>query len=267
MDVVRSADGTGIALFDLGGSGRPVILVHGASADHTTWRVSGPILARGRRVIGLDRRGRGASGDTQPYSIEREFDDLAAAAEELAGSGRGPVDVVGHSFGGRVALGAALRTEAIRRLVVYESAPPVATDAYQPAGLVRRLRELADSGDGDELLSAFLLEVVGMSQGDLDAYRADPIWATRAAAAPTIVRELEAESAPAASLDALGGVRQPVLQVVGGQSRSAFQRATQALDLRLADGRVVTIPGARHGAHHTHPETFVAAVEEHLGPS
>jgi pimeloyl-ACP methyl ester carboxylesterase len=264
MEVVRSPDGTGIAVFDLGGTGRPVVLVHGASADHTTWRVTGPRLARDRHVLAIDRRGRGASGDTGPYSIEREFEDLAAVADALQASLRNVVDIVGHSFGGRVALGAALRTSSIRRLVVYESAPPVADDAYQPPGLVERLRGFADAGDGDELLATFLLEVVGMSRADLAAYRADPIWPTRAAAASTIVRELEAEASPAASLAALGRVRQPVLQVVGGESRPAFQRATRALHDRLAHGTVVTIPGARHGAHHTHAAAFVAAIDAHL---
>jgi pimeloyl-ACP methyl ester carboxylesterase len=104
-------------------------------------------------------------------------------------------------------------------------------------------------------------EVVGMSDADLERYRADPIWPVRVVAAHTILRELEAETAPEASLDALSAVRQPVLQLLGGASLPVFREATGALDARLADGRVVTIDGARHAAHHTHPEAFVDAVE------
>ncbi len=107
-------------------------------------------------------------------------------------------------------------------------------------------------------------EVVGMAPADLAAYRADPVWPVRAAAAGTILRELEAEQDPAASLDRLGAVRQPVLQVLGGASLPVFRAATEALDRRLADGRIVVIDGARHAAHHTHPDAFVAAVEAFL---
>ena len=105
-----------------------------------------------------------------------------------------------------------------------------------------------------------MTRVVGMSEPELLAYRADPVWPLRVAAAPTIVRELDAERDPAASLDTLGGVRQPVLQLLGGDSLPAFRAATTALDDRLADGRIVEIAGAKHGAHHTHPDAVVAAV-------
>ena len=98
----------------------------------------------------------------------------------------------------------------------------------------------------------------------MSAYQADPIWPTRAAAAGTILRELEAEADPAASLDRLGAVRQPVLQLLGGESMPVFGDATFALDERLADGRVVVIDGARHAAHHTHPDQVVAAVQAFL---
>lgn len=259
-----SADGTRIAVFELGGSGDPIILVHGTSADHTTWRVSGPLLARNHRVVAVDRRGRGASGDGPEYAFAREFEDLVAVAQVVAAEAGRPIDVVGHSLGGRIALGAALDTDAIRRLVAYESAPTVPGRPYQPPGLVDRLRELRDVGRHEELLAAFMTEVVGMSAADLAAYRADPIWPRRVAAAHTIVRELEAEASRDGSLEVLGGVRQPVLQVLGGDSRAAFGDAVRALDDRLERGSVIVIPGARHGAHHTHAPEFVAAVEAFL---
>ena len=62
----------------------------------------------------------------------------------------------------------------------------------------------------------------------------------------------------------LGRVRQPVLQLLGGESLPVFREATMAFDARLADGRVVVIPGARHAAHHTHPDAVVAAVLDFL---
>jgi pimeloyl-ACP methyl ester carboxylesterase len=259
-----SVDGTPVALFDLGGGGTPLVLIHGAAADHTTWRVGGPLLTATRRVLAMDRRGRGASGDGEGYSIEREFEDVVAIAERVAAERGGPIDILGHSFGGRVALGAALRTPAIGRLAIYESAPPPPGHAYQLDDLADRLRAMAAAGDGDTLLATFMTEVVGLSASDLAAYRADPVWPRRAAAAHTIPRELDAERSPAASLDALGAVEQPVLQVLGGASAPVFGAATRALDARLKDGRVVVIDGARHAAHHTHPEALVAAVDAFL---
>lgn len=262
--LIASADGTPIALFS-SGSGPSVILVHGSAADHTTFRVVGPMLAGRFTVHPIDRRGRGASGDTAPYAIEREFEDVAAAAETLAREAGRPVDVVGHSYGGRCALGAALLTEAIRRVVSYEGAPSPPHVRYGDAGLAEQLAALDRAGRHEELLETFLTRVVGMDAAALAAYRADPVWPVRVAAAPTIPRELASEGASAgADLDALGLVRQPVLQILGGDSVPVFSESTAALDRRLANGRVVVIAGARHAAHHTHPEAVVDAVATFL---
>jgi pimeloyl-ACP methyl ester carboxylesterase len=261
---ILSLDGTAIAVFSAG-DGPPLVLVHGATADHTTWRTSGPIFETRHATHPIDRRGRGASGDGPDYAIEREFEDLATVVDALASDGGGPVDVVGHSYGGRIGLGAALLTGNLRRLVVYEGAPsPRAGRGYQDAGTLTRIEQLVVAGDRDAALEAFMREIVGMPDDDLAAFRADPIWPRRAAAVDTTIRELRAEVSPAASLDALGAVRQPVLQIVGGASAPIFEEATRALDARLRNGRVVTIAGARHAAHHTHPEAFVTAVEAFL---
>jgi pimeloyl-ACP methyl ester carboxylesterase len=263
--VVASADGTPIAVFT-SGHGPSIILVHGATADHTTFRVVGPLLEPRWTLHAIDRRGRGASGDREPYDIEREFEDVAAVAETIAAETGSPVSVVGHSYGGRCGLGAALRTDAIASVACYEGAPTPPEASYHPPGIETRLRALLEADDRAGVLAAFMTEVVGMDAAGLERFRADPVWPARVAAAPTILRELEAETAPAASLEALGGVRQPVLQLLGGDSLPAFHAATRALDARLADGRVVVIDGARHAAHHTHPAAFVAAIEAFLAP-
>ena len=261
--IVRSADGTPIAGFGTG-TGPPLLLVHGTTADHTTFRVVGPWLAETLATTAIDRRGRGASGDAAPYSIEREFEDVAAIAEAISAEAGRPVAVFGHSYGGRCALGAALLTPAIDRVICYEGAPTPPGQSYCPAGLETRLRERLAAGDPAGMLATFLSEVVGMTAGELDAYRANPVWPVRVAAAHTILRELEAEASAAASLDALSAIRRPVLQLLGSASRPVFRDATDALDARLADGRIVEIAGARHAAHHTHPDDVVAAVRAFL---
>jgi len=260
-------DGTPIAIFESGSAApgtRPLLLIHGTTADHLTFRVVGPRLGGRRRLHAIDRRGRGASGDGPAYVIEREFEDVAAVADAVAADTGGPVDVAGHSFGGRCALGASLLTPSIRRIVCYEGAPAPPGRSYQPPGLAERLRAHLDRGDGEAALETFMREVVGMDDAGMARFRADPVWPLRLAAAHTIPRELDAERSPAASLDALGAVAVPVLQVLGTASVASFQEATGALDVRLARGSVVRIEGAAHAAHHTHPDAFVTAVEAFL---
>ncbi len=264
---VVGPDGTPIAVFTSGPtSGPPIILVHGATADHTAWRATAPQLAATFRVHAIDRRGRGSSGDgPEPYRIEAEYDDVAAVADAVAAESGEPVDVVGHSYGGRIGLGAALRTGSIGRIVVYEGAPsPGGRSGYRPTGVEQRIREQIDRGDHDAALETFFREIVGMPPADLAAYRADPIWPRRAAAVHTTLRELEADGSPEASLAALGVVEQPVLQILGGASKPVFAEATAALDALLADSRVVVIDGARHAAHHTHVDELVAATRSFL---
>jgi pimeloyl-ACP methyl ester carboxylesterase len=260
---VVSRDRTSIALFG-SGSGPPLLLIHGTAGDHTTFRVVGPLLAESNAIEAIDRRGRGASGDAATYSIEREFEDVAVVAEGLAAEAGEPVAVFGHSYGGRCALGASILTGAIGRVVCYEGAPTPPGRTYHPPGLEDRLRARLEADDPAGLLATFMTEVVGMTPTELEAYRANPVWPARVAAAVTIPRELEAEATAAASLEALAHVRQPVLQLLGSASLPVFRAATAALDERLADGRIVEIRGAKHAAHHTHPDAVVEAVRAFL---
>lgn len=264
--LVPSPDGVEIAVFEAGAvdsAEPPLVLVHGATADHTTFRAIAPVLGTRRRLLAVDRRGRGGSGDAKAYSIEVEFDDLAAVADAF-GNGPGTVDLLGHSYGGRCALGASLRTDTIRRVIAYESAPLPPGASYRPDGLLERLRADLARGDKEAALSGFLAGIVGMSEADLASYRTEAVWPARVAAAHTILRELEAEVSPAAGLEALARVTVPVLLIVGGASRSPFGIGTQALAARLREASVVEIDGAAHAAHHTHVAEFAAAVEGFL---
>jgi pimeloyl-ACP methyl ester carboxylesterase len=266
--LVPSRDGTPIAVYRSGPrDGPPLVLVHGASADHTTFRVIGPRLADRYAIHAIDRRGRGGSGDTPPYAIEREFEDVAAVAAATAREhGRDAVDVVGHSYGGRCALGAALLTTAVRRIVSYEGAPTPPGETYGDADAIADLEALDAAGEHERLFATFMERIVGMSPNELARYREDPVWPLRVAAAHTIPRELRAEGLdPGAGLDALGRVRQPILQLLGSTSPPEFAAATYALDERLADGRVVVIDGAAHAGHHTHPDAVIRAITEFVG--
>ncbi len=175
----------------------------------------------------------------------------------------------GHSYGGRCALGAALRTDAIRRVVCYEGAPTPPGARYHPPGVEDAARARLAAGDDDALLATFMREVVGMTAGELAAYRANPVWPRRVAAAPTIVRELAAEAGPGRlARRASARVRQPVLQILGGDSLPVFRDGDRARSMRGSrTAAVVVIPGAQHAAHHTHPDAVVAAVAAFLEPA
>jgi pimeloyl-ACP methyl ester carboxylesterase len=174
------------------------------------------------------------------------------------------VDLAGHSYGGRCALGASLLTASIRRIVVYEGAPVPPGMSYRPEGLLEAVRSALGRGANEDALTTFLAGIVGMSDAELDAYRANPVWPARVAAAHTILREVEAEASPEASLEALARVTVPVLLLLGSVSRSPFRIGTDALAARLARAQVHVIEGAAHAAHHTHAGEFVAAVEAFL---
>jgi pimeloyl-ACP methyl ester carboxylesterase len=274
---VESPDGTPIAWWNSAGSvARPaagqgaaeprptLVLVHGATADHTAFRAVAPRFGASRAVISIDRRGRGASGDHLPYAIEREYEDVAAVVDWLAAETGGPIDVVGHSFGGRCGLGAALLTNNLRRLVVYEGAPAPAGRSFHDETLLAELDELHRAGEDDALMAAFMSKIVGLSPAEVAAYRASPTWPIRAAAAGTAIRELRAEAGRDAGVERFSQIRIPVLQLVGGASPTIFTSGTRELDRVLPDGRLIVLTGQKHAAHHTSPALFVAAVEGFL---
>jgi pimeloyl-ACP methyl ester carboxylesterase len=269
---VVSADGTPIAVFTAG-AGPDLVLVHGTTSDHRTWRVVGPGLAARHTVHAIDRRGRGASGDGPAYAIEREIEDVAVVVDAIA-AGRpgsaGTVDLLGHSLGGRIGLAASLRSSHLRRVVAIESAPAAegATPGRRGRDLLPRLRADLEADDLAGLLARFMTDAVGMSSRELERFRADPVWPLRVAAAPTVVRELEAADGDrAVGRDALCRVRVPVLQLVGSTSPAWFRTDAEALDACLADGRVELIEGAGHGMHHSHAAEVLALVEAFLGGS
>jgi pimeloyl-ACP methyl ester carboxylesterase len=115
---VVSAHGTAIAV-ECAGAGPSLVIVHGGTGDRTRWTPLFPLLASKFHVCAMDRRAHGASGDTPPYSFQKEVEDVVA----IVAAQPGPVFVLGHSFGAVCALEAAFQTAKIARLALYE--PPV----------------------------------------------------------------------------------------------------------------------------------------------
>jgi pimeloyl-ACP methyl ester carboxylesterase len=185
----RSKDGTPIAYWR-SGSGPALLLVHGATADHTTtWRFVQSDLERHFTVYAMDRRGRGESGDAPAYALEREAEDVAAILEAIGE----PVSVLGHSYGALVALEAARLAPRPHRLILYEGVPLRGSEAYKP-GMIERFRTMLEAGDVEGMLSALFLELVEMPPEELELVRAQrDAWAVRLRNALTLPREMEVE--------------------------------------------------------------------------
>lgn len=258
LDKTVSRDGTRIGYWH-SGRGRPLVLVHGTTADHTRWNGVRPLLEPHATVVAVDRRGRGASGDATEYAIEREYADVAAVVDALADA-HGPVDLLGHSYGAICSLEATLLTTGVRRLVLYE--PPILVPPRSRAD--GRLLELLAQDRRAEVVETFFREIVGMPREQLDIVRALPSWPSRVAAAHTVVRERLVDPPypfDAARFAALGV---PTLLLAGGDSPEFLAASTAALAAAIPGVRVTTMAGQQHVAMDTVPELFVSTVLEFL---
>ncbi len=250
---VASRDGAEIA-YGTSGEGPPLVLVHGTTADRTRWRPLLPYLEPHATVHAVDRRGRGASGDAPDYDLAREFEDVAAVVDAVADASGSMVDVLGHSYGGLCALGAATLTSNMRRLVLYE--PPVNADASAFPGVEERLDALLAEGNREAVVETFLREVAMIPEEELSALRAQPEWPARVAAAHTIVREFRGPLGRGFDPAQASTISAPTLMLSGGDSPDYMKAATEFLAAALPDARVVVLEGQQHVADVLVPEVF-----------
>jgi pimeloyl-ACP methyl ester carboxylesterase len=234
-----STDGTGIAWWS-SGTGPDLLLVHGTTADHTRWEPMLPLLEPHVTVQAMDRRGRGGSGDAPDFALEREVEDVVAVVEAI---GR-RVDVFGHSQGALYVLEALLRTSAIRRAVLYEPA----FEYGAPPDLRRRLADLVAAGRREEAVTTFLTDMAGLTPEQIERSRALPAWASRVAAAHTIVREEEVSAAYRFDATRFAGCDVPVLLLDGTESPPELREATARAARALPNSRVVPLVGHGHVA-------------------
>jgi pimeloyl-ACP methyl ester carboxylesterase len=243
---VTSADGTEIGLLTAG-DGPPLLLVHGGMGQIESWQLSWDMLAARWQVTAMDRRGRGTSGDTGRYDINREFEDVAAVTASLAGDG--PVDVFGHSFGATCALGAAANGAPVRRLALYEPpGPPTVPREWRE----RAIAMIADGRPGPAVVS-FLTEVLGVSAERIAELRNAPRdYDVLAVVSATLPRE--ARALAIVDLTALAAtVRVPVLLVLGSQSPAWARDITGDLAAVLPQSTLTVLPGQGHEATDSAP--------------
>ena len=262
MQTVTSRDATPIA-FWRSGEGPPLLLVHGATADHTTtWRFVQPELERRFTVYAMDRRGRGGSGDGHAYELQREAEDVAAVVDSLGQ----PVSVLGHSYGGLCALEASLLTSNLHRLILYEGVPLRGSELYSP-GVADRLDQMLKAGDVDGMLVAMFRDVVEMEPDEIELLRSQrEAWAVRLRNAPTMPRELRAEQGYEFDAARFESMRTPTLLVVGGVSPARELRNAVSVAEALPDARVIVLPDQGHVAMYSAPGAFVSEIVKFVEP-
>lgn len=236
-----SKDGTTIA-FDQTGSGPPVILVCGGSTDRMANADLATALAVDFTVLNYDRRGRGDSGDTLPYAIEREFEDLDAVIAAAGGSAA----VYGTSSGAVLALKAATDGLGITKLALWE--PPYVPEGERrpPPNTADTFGELVEEGRRDAAVEFFMSEVVGLPPEFVLGARSQPFWASQEAIAHTLAYDATIMDDYWLRADEFADVETPTLVMYGSASFPWFEVTTQQLADALPDARRKALEGQRH---------------------
>jgi pimeloyl-ACP methyl ester carboxylesterase len=244
---VRSLDGTRIA-YERTGDGPPLILVDGALC----YRGMGPmaslaaLLTDRFAVFRYDRRGRGESGDAQPYAVDREVEDISALID-AAGA---PVHLYGASSGAALALEAANRGLAIKSLALNE-APFIVDDTRAPLlddYRVELIRYLEANRRGDAV--AHFMKSVGMPAPFALIMRAMPVFSKLKAVAHTLPYDFaivaDAQRGQPLPSDRWTAYTQPILVMMGSKSPAWIRNAMESLATVLPSAELRTLAGQTH---------------------
>jgi pimeloyl-ACP methyl ester carboxylesterase len=242
LEFAASTDGTKIG-YDSVGAGPAIVLVGGAFNDRTTVAPLAQVLSGFATAYTYDRRGRGSSGDTPPYAVDREIEDLAA----VIGATGGPAAVFGHSSGAVLALLAARADLPITRLAVYEPPyRPAAGSRILPADLAARAQAAVDAGDREAAVRIFLTEGVGVPAAAVDGMAGGPQWAWMLAIAHTLPYDLRITQGHGVP-PTLAGIRVRTLVMDGGNSPADMRQAAAEVAATVPTARYLTVPDQDHG--------------------
>ncbi|HXC77395.1 MAG TPA: alpha/beta hydrolase [Candidatus Acidoferrum sp.] len=261
MNQVSSKDGTAIA-YDVQGAGPAVILVDGALTTRTSG--SRPELARlmaeRLTVYRYDRRGRGDSGDTQPYAVEREIEDIDA----LIGRAGGSAFLYGHSSGGCLALDAAASLgDKVKKLALYEAPyndDPQARENF--LDYIKNLTQALRSGRRGDAAALFM-RLVGMPAAQIESMRREPFWAGMEALAPTLAYDHAGVMGEDGSIpiERVARVHVPTLVMVGGNGAPFMLETAKTLTRTIRGAKLQTLAGQDHNVQ---PRALAPALVEFL---
>ncbi|MFJ4525037.1 alpha/beta fold hydrolase [Streptomyces sp. NPDC088810] len=237
-----SRDGTSLA-YHVTGQGPTVILVSGAMSTGGTLLPLAERLAERCTAVVYDRRGRGESGDTPPYAVEREVEDLAALLDAVGGDAA----LFGVSSGGALVLHAAAGGLPVRRAAVYEVpyADHLAGGATREAVYKEQLNKALAEGRRGDAVELFL-RLTGLGEEMIQRARQSPMWAGMEAVAPSLAHDDAVMGDGLLPRARLAGISVPVLAVAGGASPEWMHRASQAVAEAVPQGRYRILPGQTH---------------------
>jgi pimeloyl-ACP methyl ester carboxylesterase len=264
LERATSADGTAIA-FERRGSGAPLILIGGAFAERSASLPLAQALAPHLTAVTYDRRGRGDSGDTDAYSVEREIEDLDALIRAVGGR----ASLFGHSSGACLALEAAARGRPLEHVLAYE--PPYIPDGSRRrpgADLAQRLRTLVAEGHRDDAVALFQTEGVGIPAEMVKGFRSTPMWAGLVGLAHTLPYDLEV-TGPGSALPVsrLGAIAVPTVVMVGSASFDWMLPSGRDTAAAIPGARLLVLDGLDHGSPGGKPTALVPAILEFLRES
>jgi pimeloyl-ACP methyl ester carboxylesterase len=241
---VSSRDGTPIA-FERLGVGEPVVLVAGSLQGMATLHPYAEELSRHLTVFNYDRRGRGDSGDTAPYAVEREIEDLSAVVAEAGGR----ASLYGHSSGAALVLHAASYGLPIDKIVLHE--PP-----FGPGTDEERRVEQQEAERISALLAqerrreavTFYLASMGMPTEVVDHLSQDPAMLANAPTIPYDPFEIMSEHSRGGKTpaDQARSVTVLALVLVGGASPEWMIDAGRHIADALPNGRLRVLEGQEH---------------------
>ena len=257
---VATADGTALAVW-VAGDGPPIVLVHGSMCDHTTFDALIAELRSDFTVHAIDRRGFGASEDSGRYAAEREFADVASVVDRVAGDSGRPVTLFGHSWGASCAMGAAVRSPNVARLVLYEPS----FGLKYPPGFIGRVETQVAAGDAAGAMISVLVDLVGMTAAQVDELKSSPSWPDRLATAPTIAREARIEDGWDLQRDRFDAISAPTLFITGSESPPDLAAITGKLASQVPGARVQTLSGHGHFAYKTDASLVAGAIRDFVG--
>ena len=247
MSYVTSKDGTRIGYERLG-SGPPLVLVDGALCSRAfgPTRKNAELLAQHFTVYCYDRRGRGESGDTQPYSSVREVEDVAALIEAAGGS----AFVFGASSGAALALHAAASGAPIPKLAIYE--PPFMVDdpRYGEMDHAANLRALVAADDRGGAVKYFMRMVNVPAPFIFMMQLMRGAWRQLKAVAHTLPYDMAVMGnwqIPAR----FAALQTPTLAMYGGKTQTRLKRAVEELVKLLPNVRKQVLPGQTHNVSAT----------------
>jgi pimeloyl-ACP methyl ester carboxylesterase len=260
MSTVTSADGTVID-YDRYGDGPAVVFIGGASIyrviDESTTQAARMLAAEGFTTVDYDRRGRGRSGDTPPWRLDREVEDVTALIDAVGG----PAALYTDSSGADIALAAASAGAGVTALVLCEP-PFFAGRSF--AGHLAALRSLLAEGNNDEAMRYNLTSVIGLPDGVVDEMARAPQWPALVAAAPTLVYDHAATHEINMDPDwrrRWAAVTVPALVCSGDQTSPGMREAADAVAAALPNASRRILPGQ---GHRPAPEALVPVLVEFL---